>query len=132
MSFLWDNIEILQAIDRIQCDTGHGGPIQGVSGLHLMEELPGACAVFRNPAGHRQVDYADLSEAAEAVQTASLLLRILDRVEDRLLAEACGAARELEGCGCASGDHRVPLNARSGARRALDTGSGWAGGSGDD
>lgn len=38
----------------------------------------GAYAVFRNPAGHRQVDYADLSEAAEAVQTASLLMRILD------------------------------------------------------
>jgi hypothetical protein len=46
----------------------------------------GAYAVLRNPAGHRQVDYADLSEAAEAVQTASLLMRILDRVEDRLLA----------------------------------------------
>ena len=38
------------------------------------------------PAGHRQVDYGDLSEAAEAVQAASLLMRILDRVEDRLLA----------------------------------------------
>jgi uncharacterized protein (TIGR02391 family) len=48
----------------------------------------GAYGVLRNPAGHRQVDYADLSEAAEAVQTASLLMRILDRVEDRLL-NAC-------------------------------------------
>lgn len=46
----------------------------------------GTYAVLRNPAGHRQVDYADPSEAAEAVQTASLLMRILDRVEDRLLA----------------------------------------------
>jgi len=36
--------------------------------------------VLRNPAGHRQIDYDDLSEAAEAVQTASLLMRILDRV----------------------------------------------------
>jgi uncharacterized protein (TIGR02391 family) len=44
----------------------------------------GAYAVLRNPAGHRQVDYDDMSEAAEAVQTASLLMRILDRVEDRL------------------------------------------------
>lgn len=52
----------------------------------------GAYAVFRNPAGHRQVDYADLFEAAEAVQIASLLMRILDRVEDRLLAIARGAA----------------------------------------
>jgi uncharacterized protein (TIGR02391 family) len=44
----------------------------------------GAYAVFRNPAGHREVDYADVAEAAEAVQTASLLMRILDRVEARL------------------------------------------------
>jgi hypothetical protein len=48
--------------------------------------------VLRNPAGHRQVDYSDLSEAGEAVQTASLLMRILDRVEDRLLAAARQAA----------------------------------------
>jgi uncharacterized protein (TIGR02391 family) len=53
----------------------------------------GAYAVFRNPAGHRQVDYTDLSEAAEAVQTASLLMRILDRVEDRLLSVARDTAR---------------------------------------
>ena len=52
----------------------------------------GAYGVLRNPAGHRQVDYADLSEAGEAVQTASLLMRILDRVEDRLLNAALSAA----------------------------------------
>jgi uncharacterized protein (TIGR02391 family) len=57
----------------------------------------GAYAVLRNPAGHRQVDYSDLSEAAEAVQTASLLMRILDRVEDRLLATARQAAGALPG-----------------------------------
>lgn len=45
----------------------------------------GCYGMLRNPAGHRQVDYADVSEAAEAVHTASLLMRILDRVEDRLL-----------------------------------------------
>ena len=44
----------------------------------------GAYAVFRNPAGHREVDYDDVSEAAEAVQTASMLMRILDRVESRV------------------------------------------------
>ena len=44
----------------------------------------GAYAVLRNPAGHRQVNYEDVSEAAEAVQAASLLMRILDRVEARL------------------------------------------------
>lgn len=52
----------------------------------------GTYGVLRNPAGHRQVDYADLSEAAEAVQIASLLMRILDRVEDRLLNAARSAA----------------------------------------
>lgn len=44
----------------------------------------GAYAVFRNPAGHREVQYDDVAEAAEAVQTASLLMRILDRIEQRL------------------------------------------------
>jgi uncharacterized protein (TIGR02391 family) len=44
----------------------------------------GAYAVLRNPSGHREVDYDDVSEAAEAVVTASLLMRILDRIEARL------------------------------------------------
>jgi len=48
----------------------------------------GAHAVLRNPPGHRQVDDDDVPEAAEAVQAASLLMRILDRVEDRLGAVA--------------------------------------------
>ena len=51
----------------------------------------GAYGVLRNPAGHREIDYADISEAAEAVQAASLLIRILDRVEDRLLNAARSA-----------------------------------------
>jgi len=34
----------------------------------------GAFGALRNPAGHRQVDYDDVSEAAEAVQLASLIL----------------------------------------------------------
>lgn len=45
----------------------------------------GAFGALRNPAGHRQVDYDDVSEAAEAVQLASLLMRILDRVQARLV-----------------------------------------------
>ncbi|MGN6814831.1 MAG: TIGR02391 family protein [Solirubrobacterales bacterium] len=49
-----------------------------------MNLFQGAYAVLRNPAGHREVDYSDVTEAAEAVATASLLMRILDRVEDRL------------------------------------------------
>lgn len=44
----------------------------------------GAYVVLRNPSGHREVNYDDVSEAADAVQTASLLMRILDRVEGRL------------------------------------------------
>lgn len=44
----------------------------------------GAYAVFRNPTGHREVNFDDVSEAAEMVHTASLLMRILDRVEARL------------------------------------------------
>jgi len=52
------------------------------------ELFAGTFAVLRNPAGHREVDYGDMSEAAEAVQTASLLMRILDRVETRLSSPA--------------------------------------------
>jgi len=44
----------------------------------------GAYAVLRNPAGHREVNYDSVTEAAEAVQTASLLMRILDRTATRL------------------------------------------------
>lgn len=55
------------------------GEIEGTRAL-----FAGAYAVFRNPAGHREVDYEDVAEAAEAVHTASLLMRILDRVEARL------------------------------------------------
>jgi uncharacterized protein (TIGR02391 family) len=44
----------------------------------------GAYQVFRNPAGHREVDYGDVAEAAEAVQAASLLMRMLDRIEQRV------------------------------------------------
>lgn len=44
----------------------------------------GAYAVLRNPAGHRNVDYDDVAEAAEAVATASLLMRILDSIDESL------------------------------------------------
>jgi uncharacterized protein (TIGR02391 family) len=54
------------------------GEQDGTRGL-----FAGAYAVLRNPAGHRDVDYDDVTEAAEAVHTASLLMRILDRVEAR-------------------------------------------------
>jgi uncharacterized protein (TIGR02391 family) len=44
----------------------------------------GAYAMLRNPSGHREVDYDDVAEAAEAVVVASLLMRVLDRVQRRL------------------------------------------------
>jgi uncharacterized protein (TIGR02391 family) len=72
---------------------GPGGPLTDAAAVKGEQEgtralFAGAYAVLRNPAGHRQVDYSDLSEAGEAVQTASLLMRVLDRVGDRLLAAA--------------------------------------------
>lgn len=44
MALRWDNIEILRAIDRIQSETYHGGPIRSMSGLQLMEQVTGQAA----------------------------------------------------------------------------------------
>jgi len=68
---------------------GRGGPLVDATAEKGEQEgtralFAGAYAVFRNPAGHREVDYDDVTEAAEAVQTASLLMRILDRIDRRL------------------------------------------------
>lgn len=46
----------------------------------------GAYAVLRNPSGHREVSFDDVTEASEAVLTASLLMRMLDRIEKRISA----------------------------------------------
>lgn len=77
---------------------GPSGPLTDTTAIRGEQEatralFSGAYGVLRNPAGHREIDYADLSEAGEAVQTASLLMRMLDRVEDRLLNSARAAAR---------------------------------------
>jgi len=77
-------------VDLMNRAFGPGGPLTDPSIVKGEQEgtralFAGAYGVLRNPAGHRPVDYADISEAAEAVQTASLLMRILDRVEERLL-----------------------------------------------
>jgi uncharacterized protein (TIGR02391 family) len=48
------------------------------------ELFAGAYGVLRNPAGHRYIEYDELHEAAEAVHTASLLMRMLDRIDVRL------------------------------------------------
>ncbi|WP_084262892.1 TIGR02391 family protein [Actinomadura formosensis] len=66
-----------------------GGPLadpaapQGeVEGTMML--FKGAYAVLRNPSGHREVSFDDVTEASEAVLTASLLMRMLDKIEKRL------------------------------------------------
>jgi hypothetical protein len=59
---------------------------RGSSAASSRALFAGAFGALRNPAGHRAVDYEDLSEAAEGVQLASLLMRILDRIQVRLVA----------------------------------------------
>jgi uncharacterized protein (TIGR02391 family) len=59
--------------------TAPAGEVQGTMYL-----FAGAYAVLRNPSGHRDVEFDDVTEASEAVITASLLMRILDKVELRL------------------------------------------------
>lgn len=49
----------------------------------VMELFAGAIGTFKNPPSHRQVDYADPTEASEVVLLADLLMRLLDRVEKR-------------------------------------------------
>ena len=60
-------------------DKAHGGETQG-----MMNLFAGAYAILRNPSGHREVEFDDVTEASEAVITASLLMRILDKIEKRL------------------------------------------------
>jgi uncharacterized protein (TIGR02391 family) len=45
----------------------------------LMELFAGAIGTFKNPPSHRQVDYADPTEASEVILLADLLMRLLDR-----------------------------------------------------
>jgi uncharacterized protein (TIGR02391 family) len=56
-------------------------PLGEVDGTMML--FRGAYAVLRNPSGHREVAYDDVTEASEAVMTASLLMRMLDRIENR-------------------------------------------------
>jgi len=73
-------------VDLMNRAFGPSGPLTDMSVAKGEQEgtralFAGAYGVLRNPSAHREVNYDDVSEAAEAVQTASLLMRILDRVE---------------------------------------------------
>lgn len=45
----------------------------------IMELFAGAIGAFKNPPSHRQVDYANPTEASEVILLADLLMRLLDR-----------------------------------------------------
>lgn len=75
-------------VDLMNKAFGPNGPLTDTSAVKGEQEgiralFAGAYAVFRNPSGHREVNYDDVTEAAEMVHTASVLMRILDRVEAR-------------------------------------------------
>jgi len=75
-------------VDLMNKAFGPTGPLTDSSASKGEQEgtraiFGGAYAVLRNPGGHREVNYDDVAEAADAVQVASLLMRILDRVAER-------------------------------------------------
>jgi uncharacterized protein (TIGR02391 family) len=47
----------------------------------LMELFAGAIGTFKNPPSHRQIDYANPTEASEVILFADLLMRLLDRIQ---------------------------------------------------
>jgi uncharacterized protein (TIGR02391 family) len=76
-------------VDLMNRAFGPTGPLTDPNAVKGEQEgtrmmFGGAYAVLRNPSGHREVDYDDVVEAAEAVLVASLLMRVLDRVQRRL------------------------------------------------
>jgi uncharacterized protein (TIGR02391 family) len=58
--------------------------LDGGEQVGIMNLFQGAIVVFKNPPSHRQVDHDDPTEASEVVLFADLLMRLLDRFQDRL------------------------------------------------
>lgn len=80
-------------VDLMNRAFGPNGQLTDPSAVKSEQEgtrmlFAGAYATLRNPSGHREVDYDDVAEAAEAVVVASLLMRVLDRIENGPLADA--------------------------------------------
>ena len=76
-------------VDLMNRAFGPSGPLTDASAVKGEQEgarmlFAGAYAALRNPSGHRDVDFDDITEAAEAVTLASMLMRMLDRVATRL------------------------------------------------
>lgn len=67
---------------------GNGGPLTDSGAVNseqvaTMQLFAGAIGLFKNPPSHRTVDFADPVEAAETIQLANLLLRVVRRAEAR-------------------------------------------------
>lgn len=58
-------------------------PDGGPSPMAIMELFAGAIGAFKNPSSHRTVHFDDAVQAAEVVQAADLLLRLLQRAARR-------------------------------------------------
>ncbi|MFF1604207.1 TIGR02391 family protein [Streptomyces mirabilis] len=78
----------LVGVDLMRQAFKPGGPLadpgaHGAEVVALMELFAGSIGAFKNPASHRAVHFSDPVEAAEVVQLADLLLRLLRRAQQR-------------------------------------------------